>query len=81
MMILAEGNINKKSTFGLLVDSLGMSQAGIARYLDVGEMTVCRWMNGKVKPPMSAVIALESLLSHKDALEKAGFLCTHKRSK
>ena len=45
-----------------LIDSLGMSQVGAGKFLDIGERTVRRWASEEIEVPLAVIMLLETMV-------------------
>lgn len=47
-----------------LIDKLGMTQVGAAKFLDIGERTSRRWATNDIDVPLGVVMLLELMVKH-----------------
>ena len=47
-----------------LVETLGMSQVGAGKFLDIGERTVRRWASQEIDVPLTVMMLLETMVKY-----------------
>ena len=47
-----------------LIEKLGMTQVGAAKFLDVGERTSRRWATDEIDVPLGVIMLLEIMVKH-----------------
>ena len=53
---------NRYKRYRELIEKLGMTQVGAAKWMDIGERTSRRWAIGEVDVPLAVIMLLETMV-------------------
>lgn len=58
------GHASRFQRYRDLIERLGMTQVGAAKFLDIGERTSRRWATDDIEVPLGVIMLLEIMVKH-----------------